>query len=78
MDRIKTKLIIAVTNRLSAAADSDARTDLIEELSENLYQRYLDLAASGMEESAAYTKALEELGDVEELLEYLCTLEPDS
>ncbi len=78
MDRIKTKLIIAVTNRLSAAADSDARTDLIEELSENLYQRYLDLAASGMEESAAYTKALEELGDVEELLEYLRTLEPDS
>lgn len=76
MDRIKTKLIIAVTNRLSAAADTDARTELIEELSENLYQRYLDLTASGVEAEAAYARALEELGDVEELLEYLRTQDP--
>lgn len=76
MDRIKTKLIIAVTNRLSAAADTDARTELIEELSENLYQRYLDLTASGVEDEAAYARALEELGDVEELLEYLRTQGP--
>lgn len=78
MDRTRTRLIIAVTNRLSAAADTDARTDLIEELSENLYQRYLDLTASGVEESAAYTRALDELGDVDELLEYLRTQDPDS
>ena len=39
MDRMKTKFIIAVTTRLAAAEDSNAKTDLIEELSENLYQR---------------------------------------
>ena len=78
MDRIKTRLIIAVTNRLSAAPDTSARTELIEELSENLYQRYLDLTGSGMDEETAYAKALEELGDVDELLEYLGTLDPNS
>lgn len=77
MDRIKTRLIIAVTNCLSAAPDTNARTELIEELSENLYQRYLDLTGSGMAEEAAYARALEELGDVDELLEYLRTLGPN-
>ena len=71
MDRMKTKFIIAVTTRLAAAEDSNAKTDLIEELSENLYQRYLDLVASGMTEEAAYASALEDLGDVDELLAYL-------
>ena len=77
MDRMKTKFIIAVTTRLAAAEDSNAKTDLIEELSENLYQRYLDLVAAGETEDAAYTKALEDLGDVEELLSYLRSLGPD-
>ena len=67
MDRMKTKFIIAVTTRLAAAEDSNAKTDLIEELSENLYQRYLDLVAAGMAEDEAYHKALEDLGDVDEL-----------
>ena len=62
MDRMKTKFIIAVTTRLAAAEDSNAKTDLIEELSENLYQRYLDLVAAGEMEDTAYTKALEDLG----------------
>lgn len=77
MDRIRTKFIIAVTSRLSAAADSNAKTDLIEELSENLYQRYQDLVGSGMGEAEAYERALEDLGDVDELLEYLQSLGPD-
>lgn len=77
MDRMKTKFIIAVTTRLAAAEDSNAKTDLIEELSENLYQRYLDLVASGMAEDAAYASALEDLGDVDELLAYLRGLGPD-
>ena len=77
MDRMKTKFIIAVTTRLAAAEDSNAKTDLIEELSENLYQRYLDLVASGMTEEAAYASALEDLGDVDELLAYLQGLGPD-
>lgn len=77
MDRIKTRLIIAVTNRLSAAEDTNAKADLIEELSENLYQRYLDLIGSGADEETAYRQALDDLGDVEELLEYLRSLGPD-
>lgn len=77
MDRMKTKFIIAVTTRLAAAEDSNAKTDLIEELSENLYQRYLDLVAAGETEDAAYTNALEDLGDVDELLAYLGSLGPD-
>ena len=71
MERIKTKIIIAVAERLRDARDSDAKTDLIEELSENLYQRYLDLVAGGMSEEQAYKSAMEDLGDVSELLEYL-------
>ena len=54
MERIRTRIIIAVAERLSGAKDSNAKTELIEELSENLYQRYLDLAASGVSEEEAY------------------------
>lgn len=71
MNRIETKIIITVTNRLAAAKESDAKTDLIEELSENLYQRYLDLAASGLAEEEALKQAMDSLGDVQELLDYL-------
>ena len=71
MERIKTRIIIAVAERLSDAKDSNAKTELIEELSENLYQRYMDLAASGLSEEEAYTRAMEDLGDVGELLDYL-------
>ena len=75
MDRIKTKIIIAVADRLSAAKESDAKTDLIEELSENLYHRYTDLVSGGMNEDEAYLRAMEELGDVSELLDYLDDME---
>ncbi len=75
MDRIKTRIIIAVAERLSAAKDSNAKTDLIEELSENLYQRYADLVAEGMNEEDAYLRAMEDLGDVSELLDYLDDME---
>ncbi len=71
MNRIETKIIIAVTNRLAAARDSQAKTEMIEELSENLYQHYLDLVAAGTEEETAYEQAMETLGDVNELLRYL-------
>lgn len=71
MNNVKTKFIIAVTQRLAAAPDSDAKTDLIEELSENLYARYTDMVSAGVPEQEAYDKALGELGDVNELLAYL-------
>ena len=59
MDRMKTRFIIAVTTRLAAAEDSNAKTDLIEELSDNLYQRYLDLTASGMAEEEFHVQWLD-------------------
>lgn len=77
MDTMKTRFVIAVTGRLSAAADSDAKVELIEELSDNLYSRWQDLVAGGMGESEAFDKAMEDLGSVEELLAYLDSLGPE-
>jgi DUF4097 and DUF4098 domain-containing protein YvlB len=76
MERIKTRLIIAVSSKLAAAEESNAKTDLIEELSENLYQRYLEMVQAGTPEDEAYQKALDDLGDVDELLAYLGSLGP--
>ena len=77
MDTMRTRFIIAVTERLSAAADSTAKVELIEELSDNLYQRFQELLGNGVPEEEAYRQALEDLGDVEELLAYLESLGPD-
>ena len=77
MDTMRTRFVIAVTGRLSAAADSDAKVELIEELSENLYSRWQDLVAGGMSESEAFNKAMEDLGNVDELLAYLDSLGPE-
>ena len=77
MERIRTKFIIAVTQRLAAAADSTAKVELIEELSDNLYSRWQDLTGSGASEEDAYAMALEDLGDVDELLAYLDSLGPE-
>ena len=74
MNRIETKIIVMVTNKLAAARECEAKTDLIEELSENLYQRYLDLTAAGVPEQEALQQAMDSLGDVKELLEYLAYL----
>ncbi len=74
MNRIETKIIVMVTNKLAAAKECEAKTDLIEELSENLYQRYLDLTAAGVPEQEALQQAMDSLGDVRELLEYLAYL----
>ena len=77
MENMRTRFIIAVTGRLAAAEDSTAKVELIEELSENLYSRWQDLTAQGMDEGEAYDKALEDLGSVEELLAYLDSLGPE-
>jgi len=78
MEKMRTRFIIAVTQRLSAAAESIAKVELIEELSDNLYNRWQDLTASGTPEDEAYTLALEDLGDVDELLAYLDSLGPEA
>lgn len=77
MENMRTRFIIAVTGRLSAAADSTAKVELIEELSENLYSRWQDLVGQGMDENQAYDRAMEDLGSVEELLAYLDSLGPE-
>ncbi len=77
MERMRTKFIIAVTQRLAAAEDTAAKIELIEELSENLFSRWKDLAAGGAEENEAYARALDDLGDVDELLAYLDSLGPE-
>ena len=71
MNRIETKIIIMVTNQLAPAKESDTKTEMIEEVSENLYQRYLELAGQGMPEDEALERAMETLGDVGELLTFL-------
>lgn len=71
MNRIEARIIIMVTGRLAAAKDSEARTEMIEELSENLYQRYLELVEGGTAEEEALKQAIDSLGDVDELLAFL-------
>lgn len=77
MERMKTRFIIAVTDRLAPAAESSAKVELIEELSDNLYSRWKDLVSGGLDEEEAYRQALEDLGDVDELLAYLASLGPE-
>lgn len=77
MDKMRTKFVIAITGRLAPAADSDAKVELIEELSENLFSRWQDLVGQGMDENAAFDKAMDDLGNVDELLAYLDGLGPD-
>jgi len=77
MENMRTKFVIAVTGKLAPAADSDAKVELIEELSENLYSRWQDLIAQGVDENEAYNRAMEDLGNVDELLAYLDSLGPD-
>lgn len=77
MEKMKMRFTNAVASKLSAAPHSTAKTELIEELSDNLYHRYLDMTAAGMEENTAFEQALDDLGDVDELLDYLKGLGPD-
>ena len=71
MDKMKMRFSDAVAAKLSAAPQSTAKAELIEELSDNLYRRFLDMTNAGMEEEAAFQRAMEDLGDVDELLGYL-------
>lgn len=77
MEEMKLTLKEIVAQRLAAAPDSAAKAELIEELSENLYCRYSDLTASGVEPEEARDRAVDALGDTDELVEYLKSLEPD-
>lgn len=77
MEEMKVTLKEIVAQRLSAAPDSTAKGELIEELAENLYCRYADLVSSGVESEEAKARAVDALGDTDELVEYLKSLEPN-
>ena len=77
MDQMKQRFVNAVASRLSAAPDGTAKAELVEELSDNLYQRFEEMTAAGMDESAAFDAALDDLGDTGELVDYLKSLAPD-
>lgn len=77
MDQMQQRFINAVTSSLSAAPESSAKAEVIEELSDNLYQRYLDMTAAGMPQGEAFERALDDLGDTEELVSYLRSLAPE-
>lgn len=77
MEEMKVTLKEIVAQRLSAAPESIAKTELIEELAENLFCRYADLVNSGVEGEEAKARAVDALGDTDELVEYLKSLEPN-
>lgn len=76
MDEIRARFTAQVAALLSAARDSAAKEELIEELSDDLCLRYQDQLAAGLSEQEAYRAALNSLGDVAELMEYLDSLSP--
>lgn len=76
MEKMKMRFTNAVASCLVDAPDSAAKTELIEELSDNLFRRFQDMTAAGMDESQAFERALDDLGDVDELLVYLRQFAP--
>ena len=76
MEDIKRRFANEIAVKLSAAAESDAKSEMIEELAENLAGRYGDMTAGGAAPEEAFAKAMEELGSVDELLAYLAAQEP--
>ena len=77
MEDIKRRFANEIAVRLSGAPESDAKAGMIEELAENLASRYSDMTSGGMGEGEAFARAMEELGDTEELTAYLNSLGPD-
>ena len=77
MEDMKITLKEIIARRLAAAPDSSAKAELIEELSDNLFSRYTDLVAGGISSDEARDRAVDALGDTDELVEYLKELEPN-
>ena len=77
MEEVKQRLADAIAARLSGAPDSAAKAELIEELSDNLYSRYLEMIGIGAGPDHAFQGAMDALGDTDELVDYLNGLAPD-
>ncbi|MDE6922238.1 MAG: permease prefix domain 1-containing protein, partial [Oscillospiraceae bacterium] len=71
MEDIKRRITETVANRLAAAPQSAEKDELVEELADNLYHRFLDMTGAGVDEQGAFDRAMDDLGDVDELLAYL-------
>lgn len=71
MDNVRTRLASQVAARFSAAPDSTAKRDLMEELADNLCRRYEEKIKQGLSEDEAFSYAIYALGDVSELVGYL-------
>lgn len=77
MEEIRRRFENEIAARLAGAAESDAKTEMIEELAENLTRRYEDMTGAGVGTEDAFAQAMDELGDPAELAAYLNSLEPD-
>ena len=77
MEDIKRRFANDIAALLAGAAESDDKSEMIEELAENLAGRFADMTAAGKDPEAAYEAAMGELGDVNELTAYLNSLEED-
>ena len=71
MEEIRRRFTAAVAAKLASAPQSTAKDELVEELSDNLYRRFLDMTGAGVDEETAFHRAMDDLGDVDELLGYL-------
>lgn len=71
MEDIKRRFMDTVAARLAAAPQSAEKDELVEELADNLYHRFLDMTGAGMDDETAFTRSMDDLGDVDELLAYL-------
>ncbi len=77
MEDIKRRFANDIAAKLAGAAESDAKSEMIEELAENLAGRYGDMVAAGTPAEEAYARAMDQLGDADELTAYLNSLEPE-
>ena len=59
-----------VNSLFENAPKSKKNYELKEEISSNVNDKYYDLLESGMDENEAYSKAISNIGDVEELISY--------
>ena len=69
MEGMKNIFKTLIEAKLAAAPDSQAKTDLVEELADNLHCRYEDMVNDGVSQEEALVQAMDALGDVDELLE---------
>lgn len=65
---MKERIQNSVAQKLAGAADAARRDEIVEELSGNLFAKYQDLLAQGVDAEEAYEQAMDSLGDVSELV----------